>query len=152
MTGNEHDARAAFNAFKNGTTENLFSRDGSTRMVYLINGVIYKVNLFQDDLENANFDEYVAAKMLVRKLPDNVRIPEMSIFDINGNTVLAMEFVTGNPTGECSDRFFSTGCEDDGLCMPDRLIANLNKLGWTDSTWGNAIHSDGIYFLIDVAC
>lgn len=152
MTGNLTDARAALDAFRNNTRENLFSRDGSTRMVFLINGVIYKVNLFQDHIENANFDEFVAAKMLVRNLPDNVRIPEMELFDINGNTVLAMEFVTGNATGECSDRFFSTGCEDDGLCMPDRLIANLNKLGWNDSTWGNAILSDGIYFLIDVAC
>lgn len=148
MTGNLTDATAALTAATRGTLENVFSMDGSSRAVFLINGVIYKVNR---DTEDFNTEEFLMGNMLRPLLPENVAIPQMSLFDINGETVLAMEFIDGILTGECSDRFFSTGCEDDGLCMSDRLIANLNKIGWTDSTWGNAILSNGTYFLIDVA-
>lgn len=148
MTGNLTDATAALTSFRRGTMENAFSFDGSSRMVFLINGVIYKVNR---DAEDFNTEEFTMGNRLRPLLPENVAIPEMSLFDIGGEPVLAMEFISGIDTGECSARFFSLECEDDGECMSDRLIANLNKIGWADSTWGNAILSNGTYFLIDVA-
>lgn len=149
MIGNENDAATALNDYANGYDGFLFSRDGSSRVVYLIDGVIYKVNIESYD---ANEEEYTKASIMRDRLPANVRIPELTLYRINGQSVLAAEKVTGISSGECWDIFLGMEC----TCQPDEcldpiLIEELDSLGWDDPSYGNAIIDNGIIYLVDVA-
>lgn len=148
MIGNETDARAALDANSAMDYTNLLSADGSTRFTYLINGVVYKVDIggFEE-----NVVEYARREELSRVLPPFVRIPEMSIYSIGNRNVLAAEYIVGTLTGECMPKWFDMPCECDGRCMSDALISNLVDIGWTDCAWGNAIVADGVYYLVDIA-
>lgn len=153
MIGTYEDAALALSEANNGFTDHLFSDFGSTRYVYLINGVIYKVNRFEYDVQfgNANQSEYENAHFLSDMLPDICALPKMHLFEIDGHAVLASEFIDGMQTGECSSAWTGLECEDDGACMSINLLEHLESLGWSDPAWGNAIVSNGKYYLIDVA-
>lgn len=152
MIGNENDAALALSEYGNtvfGDSEFLFSTDGSSRIVYLINGVIYKVNI---DNYDANREEYEKAAIMRDRLPANVRIPELTLYRINGQSVLAAEKVTGISSGECWDNFLGMECTClPGECLDPILIEELNALGWDDPCYGNAIIDNGIVYLVDVA-
>jgi hypothetical protein len=151
MIGNENDARTAYDEWLTGSFDHLFSSDGSSRYVFLIDGIIYKVNVSNGYIWDANKDEYNNAQTLAGILPANVRIPEMSLYTVDGYSVLAAELITGTITGECSAEWTGLGCEDGGVCLSDNLISELRDLGWDDSCWGNAIRSGNIIYLVDVA-
>lgn len=150
MIGNESDAALAYNEWLIGDFEHLWSSEGSSRYVFLIDGVIYKVNITPqydfNDREYANYCEWAG------NLPENVRIPEMSLYRVADTTVIASEFIEGIDTGDCSDSFFGLPCTCDGVCMPKETVEILNDMGWVDDSWGNAIVRDGIYYLVDIAC
>lgn len=151
MIGNENDARTAFRSWADSTFEHLFSDNGSSRYVFLIDGVIYKVNRYADGRWDANEDEYRNGEKMRGMMPAGVFIPAMDIYDIDGNIVLAMEFVSGLSTGECSGAWSGLGCECDGLCISDKLMDELCGLGWDDPCWGNAIRVGADIYLVDVA-
>lgn len=152
MIGNENDALLALD--RRAAQEFILSTNGSTRVTYLINGVVYKVLRGEIDprWDDANSEEFANAANLRPNLPECVSIPEMTLFEFEDTNVLACEFVDGILSGECSDAWTGLGCEDGGVCVSERLIRILNGIGWHDSAWGNVILADGVYHLVDVAC
>lgn len=144
MVGNFADAERASRCPK----DYILSDIGTTRMVYLINNVVYKV---ATDGEN-EWEYRQFLKFSTGNLPENVRVPEMSIYYIDGEAIIAAELITGQETGECNGMMCDNVCDCDGECMPAELLNTLRRMGWMDTTFGNAILSDGIYYLVDIAC
>lgn len=152
MIGNETDALLALD--RRAAQEFILSTDGSTRITYLINGVVYKVlrGAIDPRWMDANTEEAHNADVFRPLLPEGVSIPEMRLFEFEDTNVLACEFIDGILSGECSDAWTGLGCEDGDVCIPGRFLETLNDMGWHDSAWGNVILADGIYHLVDVAC
>lgn len=140
MIGNAHDAALA----ATDPIDYLFSDFGCSRYVYLINDVIYKVNR---NAYNSNADEFNAASLVKANLPEGFAVPDMSMY---GN-VLAMEYISGDPTGICTDMELGMECSHaqyDEVCMG----LDINIEGWGDPSYGNAIieYETGITYLIDL--
>jgi hypothetical protein len=145
MIGNVDDARQAL------TDPYLspFSDEGCARVVYLIDNVIYKVDLADggNDSEWANYQAFSGVEM-----PEFIAIPEMSRYEINGETVIAAEYIKGMPTGECWDRQLDFTClHTSEPCLSDRMESEIRRfIG--DLAWGNVIVSDGRYYIVDLEC
>jgi hypothetical protein len=144
MIGNQTDAALAWT----GPYCHLLSDEGSSRIVYLINDVVYKVNRHAsyDD----NLSEWENYRFLTENLPRGLFLPEMSLYQINDQNVIAAEYIDGDYTGECIDVGF--GCECDSPCIDITTIEQLASLGIQDMSWGNAINYDGVVYLVDIAC
>lgn len=139
MVGNAKDAALALTHPR----EFLLSDEGCSRVTYLINGVVYKINRFRF-LDNE--DEYETANALRAAFrAENVVIPEVSLY----GSVLAMEYIEGEVTGECYSAFEECDCPD--MCISDAMVANLTMIGWRDPAYGNAMWVDGSLYIIDLA-
>ena len=150
MIGNEADAALALSAH---ATDYLFSDDGTSRYVYLINGVIYKVG--RPNGEWANDEEY--AKYLAtcpELLPPYLRLPETHRYVIGDSTVIAAELIEGTPTGECFASAVGMECDCDPLaCLSPLIVDDIAMhLDISDLAYGNVIIRDGIYYVVDFAC
>jgi len=149
MIGNVVDARQAYNASRLRTHENVLSYDGSSRDVFLINSVVYKV--VQSDWDyDFNTAEYEAIATNSHEFPANVRYPQVSIFNVNGKfPVIAMEYIEGEAIAEC------TCHPDDGECMTDCMTIEeytLIEPFMSDPSGFNVIRcEDGMYVIIDAA-
>lgn len=143
MVGNADDAALAKESYATGDKTYLLSDAGTSRMVYLINDVVYKI-AYWSGAENLwefnNREKYLSVP--------GVRVPDMTLYD----DVLAMEYIDGDPSGECIGRYALGACDCEGTetDMPLALLDILSQLSW-DSTMGNAIVRDDIYYLIDLA-
>lgn len=121
----------------------LLSSEGTTRMVFLIDGVVYKVA--RDGYEYCNEAEYRNFLNRERFELAGFRIPETHLFD---NGVIAMEYIPGMPTGECFD--VGSGCECGPLlCMADDETGLLRDLNFFDIAYGNIMEYEGDLYLID---
>lgn len=131
--GSERDARLA-------GMDNFFLAEGCSRVCYLINGVVYKVNTFpgqnRDEFENLN------------RLPNvpGIGIPSVAMY----GDVLAMEYIQGRETGLCWDCEMGDPCQY-GDCMPVSVANVLNQYGISDLSHGNVIERDGMFYIIDAA-
>lgn len=148
MVGNWTDAAQALEDFNRHIFDNVLSWEGTTRCVFLINGVVYKVQW--RDADHDNLAEYRHGLSYRPLVPANVHIPDMTIYWIGETPVLAMEYIDGSPSGECIDEYVGTECSHDGKCMSNKLISDLTEMGWYDATFGNAIVRNGEYYLIDI--
>lgn len=144
MIGNAVDAALA----ETCPEEFLYSDDGSSRLVYLINGVIYKVDRrnYRD-----NEAEFLAYKNMTGKLPTGISLPKMSLFQIGDREIIAAEFIRGIETGDCYDKYLGLECLCGDECIDVGLLDALESIGWRDPTYGNAILSDGTLYLVDLA-
>lgn len=125
--------------------EYLLSDDGCSRDVYLINGVVYKVSRgrFLDNEEEFHNGE--SLRDLFQTF--NVYIPAMTMY----GDVLAMEYISGELTGECGAAVLDIPCDCPDMCIPAPILANLTHFGWNDPAYGNAMWVDGSLYLIDLA-
>jgi hypothetical protein len=152
MIGSHADAARALIAYDTGDNEFLLSDEGTTRAVYLINGVIYKVNRVENGIWDINEMEWTRY-LNMNDLPRGVFLPEMFLYRVGEVNVMASEFIDGIPIGECMSCDMGDPCEDPEFCMDPILIEELHhNFGWSDSAWGNAVECDGVIYLIDVAC
>lgn len=146
MVGNAVDARRALEMFEFEDDSALIG-EGATRKVYKINNVVYKVNYDIFDYggfeNNHNIVEYNAARRYA-DIP-GVRIPKMELY----GDVLAMEYIPGELTGECSSAWMGLACECPCDHAPQGLLDTLNDEGY-DSTWGNIIRNAEGIWLIDM--
>jgi hypothetical protein len=154
MIGNKNDALAAL---RNEVEE--LAR-GSERRVHRVGDVVYKVNLDGELSNHHDWDIYVG--MVGRELPPGVRLPTMARFDVDGQLVLAAEYVTGEFVGACPPvlaELESGGpcvdrgsCPADGTCIDDNLARVLfDRFNVTDLEFGNLIRDDGgTVWLIDL--
>lgn len=134
-------------SFRNADMHNIFSRDGSTRDVFLINGVLYKVeNGGEYDVNAAEF-EYILN--MRDNLPEGVHFPETSLFRVLGEDVIATEIVTGQLKYHCFDRENDLD-ECDDFCLSDREIELLTGIV-QDIHGFNVIVNDAGYWIIDAA-
>lgn len=146
MTGTEDAARLALSG-------NLpFIGSGFTREVFFHDNVVYKVETEEGQSHVINRAELNNAMRIRALLPSGVAIPDMSLYCVDGIDVLAMEYIMGEPTGECEAKWSDDNCPGDG-CVPDNILSALASLGIYDAaSWGNVIHSDDVFYVIDVAC
>lgn len=129
----------------------VFSDHGSARIVYRAGNVIYKVERPSEVGSNtAEWNHYLSIDPAM--LPPHIRMPEMSIYDFDGKTVIAAEFINGSQVGECFE------LEDNGSCdCPKDMCLSLNaaedirgSVDITDLAIGNVILSNGIYYVVDL--
>lgn len=144
MIGNETDAALALTG-----DAPVFSYAGSTRTVYLIDNVIYKVNKMGDEVWDDNASEWEHFLILRDRLPSPFRVPEMTLYTIGNEAIIAAEYITGSHTGECSSEWTDI-CECIGECIPTEMVHRLMSIGWSDPVWGNAIINNGIFYLVDI--
>ena len=150
MVGNAHDALIALNEYREGIGMSYIG-EGCSRSAYLINGVVYKIhNLGSGGLENA--EEITRANLMRPFLPKGFAIPEMTLFEINGEEILACEYIDGILTGECSDEFVGLPCTCGGICLNEQTMALIdNIIDFYDWSYGNVIDCEGVLYLIDCA-
>lgn len=148
--GNHRDAATALLDYDEKVNDNVLSYDGTSRVVYLINNVVYKVNLGNYIFNDLEYDN---ANRLRDILPAPIKIPNMTLYRVNGENVLACDYIIGEPTGECYDRLSGRHCFCEGDCLPEEVedILNLNNI--TDLSYGNVIVDIfGQYWIIDLGC
>lgn len=142
MIGNADDAALAMECHDTGDHTYLLSDMGTTRKVYLINDVVYKVGFA--DVEN--LWEY-NNRNAFSSVP-GVAVPKMTMH----GEVLAMEYIDGDPAGQCNGLWMWNECDCEGTetDMPIGMLETLSDLGW-DFTMGNAVVRDGVFYLVDLA-
>lgn len=144
MIGNREDALAALDG-----DARVYSRMGSTRIVYLIYGVIYKIDNgdlgFSDNL--AEYENILAYK---DNLPEGVYFPDTALYEFGSERVIAMEYIQGQIMADCNCLAGIEECTDS--CMPHSIKAKVK--GIIDDTGGeNVIVKDnGDIYIIDVGC
>lgn len=141
MTGTKTDARKVLSG------EGMFIGEGSFRECYLINDVVYKLNITSQD---ANFIEFHNGEAARGNVPAPFIVPAMSLFDIDGESVLAMEYINGESTGECTSVWLDLPCECDGKCMPENIRVMALSISDDCLSWGNTIRVGSDYYLIDL--
>lgn len=122
--------------------------NGTSRVAYLSNGVVYKVNI--NDAWDDNMVEWNHYTLLKRQYMDpEVALPETYLHQINGKSVIAMEYITGTGVSECwciSDK--EPHAEN---CMSPEIRRLVTK--YIDDIGGmNVIVSENRYYIIDLAC
>lgn len=139
MIGNETDARLAVER-----ALPLLTHLGSTRTVYLQGNVVYKVESTFEDI-GINAMEY--RRMTTEPTNTGVFFPDVSLFDIDGTQVIAMEYIHGQAMAECYCMEGVEECLPD--CMPDSVWQLVN--GTLDDTGGfNVIVNERGIFIIDM--
>lgn len=141
MTGNAIDAALALTK-----VAPVFSYDGSTRIVYLINDVIYKVECNKELPWNAN--EYDYMLNMRTALPAGVFFPEVSMFTIDGVDVIAMEYIKGQPIRQCY--CIDVGDDCDEFCWTGDEVYLLSECV-SDPSGMNVIRTSRGYYIIDAA-
>lgn len=151
MIGNETDAATALRDYRDGWFDYLFSDDGSSRSVHEVNGVLYKVN--RDGFGPYSFNEIEYRNYLSMRdiLPTGIVLPYMSLYEIDGEPVIAVEKVEGIPTGECTDRELGLECCTPDVCFSQEFTNYLSDLGFTDQSYGNAAYVGETLYLLDIA-
>lgn len=142
MVGNAADARLALAMYESEDDSALIG-EGATRKVYKIGNVAYKVNDNMWDDLNSNVNEFESVNWY-KDIP-GVRIPEMEMY----GDVLAMEFISGELTGECEAEWLNLPCECPSAHVAVGLLDELRDAGY-DTTWGNVIRNSEGYWLIDM--
>lgn len=146
MVGNITDAFAALQDSR--SYGDAFIDAGSSREVYLINGVIYKIDIVGGIQYSFNKHEVDKANRLRSVVNDDFVVPEYTLYDCDGTYVVACEYITGTLSGECTDRYFGGCTHTDDSCMSDEMTDYLDSLGY-DISYGNVIINNGKYYLID---
>lgn len=140
MIGNAHDA-----AFAATCPADFEIGEGNSRIAYLINGVVYKVQ--KSDRFSDNRNEWYNVRAISDSLPNNVFVPDCTLY----GDVLAMELVEGILAGDCIDNYLGMECSTPDACISERLSNMLSNIGFVDQSYGNMIiRPEGVY-LIDLA-
>jgi hypothetical protein len=137
MTGNEIDAKSALMGFGE------FIGSGCDRRAYLINNVVYKVqqrNRFRaNEVEFENFRDHEET--------DRIKFPANHLYYIDGNAVMAMEYIDGTCVGECYCIEDLEACNE--TCLDELEVNDLLELGMTDICYGNVIRKDSFLYIVD---
>lgn len=145
MVGTYADAALALSDFVTGDYSRILSREGSARIVYLINGVVYKIDRAGSD---DNIREYEAIRS-ANALPDNVFYPETSLYCVGNDDVIAMEYIRGQAIYMCIDS--DTGDICDPMCMTNAERNLFTSDILPDPSGMNVIRTDNGYYIIDAA-
>lgn len=137
MTGTEENARLAL-----ARALPVLSYQGSTRIVYLCDNVVYKV---ETNLEDDGINAYEYDRMTTIVPNEGVFFPDVSLYTFDGTDVIAMEYIEGQAMAEC---YCIEGVEEcTETCMPDYVWQLVN--GTLDDTGGynTIVNERGIYII-----
>lgn len=151
MLGNKVNAKRALDDYNmtDGITFNedvFFSDEGCSRAVYKIDGIIYKVDRYDGYSNKAEWTNYL--KLTKKTLPAGFFLPKTRLIDVDGEPVIAMEYIEGQAMSRCycwdSERHTES-------CMPEDVHNVVsNYIG--DTGGDNVIRTEnGDYYLIDIA-
>lgn len=145
MIGNYEDALDALETFNSGDTYGILSTDGTDRIVFLINNVVYKVE-YGGGSYNSNQNEYNNYLSIRDYVSDPIRVPETSLFDIDGVKVIAMEYIKGEAMAAC----YCVKGEEHYRCLPDDILSKVEP--FIGDTGGmNVIYNGEAYYIVDMA-
>lgn len=140
MIGNREAAERALDA-----NMPILSRNGSTRNVYIEDGIVYKVN---NGWENEDYNVIELENIeAIPFLPEGVFIPGVSLYTFDSDTVLAMEYVEGIAIAQCHDYMTNEECRED--CMTD-AEADLISQFIDDTSGYNVIRNSTGLHIIDL--
>lgn len=146
MVGTFENASLAAASYYGGLSAHVFSMDGSTRAVYLIEDVIYKVPYH--GFNEANTAEYDNITNTRAMLPEGLYYPNVSLFDVQGTPVIAMDRIKGQLIYACNCMDDDEECDE--FCMTDKVKDIVSPfLG--DTGGMNVILNDEGVWIID-AC
>lgn len=139
MIGTIEDAKRALSL--PGRMSEYYLDAGSSRMAYLINGIVYKTEYYHGEnrMEHYNLSRNI-------DLPEGVHYPKCSLFTIDDNEVIAMEYIEGQAIASC----YCTDEPHTDYCMTAEEYAILSRL-FSDTSGLNVIRRDGQYWIIDLA-
>lgn len=144
MTGNFEDAETIYREFLSRDGSHLLSSDGTTRLVYLMNNVVYKVMI--DRIEDYNMLEY--HKMNNTALPEGLFYPECSMYSVDGHNVIAAQYIEGMTVAQC---FCIANEECEPSCMSEEVLDKVrDHLGDTGGM-NVIIRDNGDIYIIDAA-
>ena len=147
MLGNATDAALALTGPKE-----FWISDGCTRSVYLINGVIYKVEF--EEGANQKELENLARLATLEDIPDELAIPNSFMWH---GQVLAMDYIVGDDAGACfsceGSRLDCRHCAEGDAQMSPETLRWLNENGIYDVIQDseNILRVDNLVYLIDAA-
>lgn len=118
--------------------------EGCSREVFRIGDVVYKV----ETARGANVSEYHNANELRGYTPENIIVPDMTLYPVAGAFVLAMPYIDGKSVGECMAEL-GLDC-DHTDCLSDNMHSILENLNFDATSYGNVIYSEGVYYMIDL--
>ena len=145
MPGTAENAAAALDMLRNNVDDFILSDGGSTRITYLIDGVVYKVQWADADIDNLT--EFDKINRMREHLPEGIFYPEVSLFNVNDIPVIAMDFIEGALKAECFC-MKDERCTD--WCMDNDMLVKLQP--WlTDTSGLNVIVNAIGMFIIDAA-
>lgn len=147
MIGNATDAALALSDYESGMMDYLFA-DGSTRYVFLINGVLYKVNYRTAAGDYDNIEEFETINAKRASLPAGVFYPETSLHRINDRFVIAQKIVTGQPVYRCVCDMVGDVCSE--YCMPEDVIELTDPFMQDQCGFNVIINDDGVH-IVDCA-
>jgi hypothetical protein len=127
-----------------------FLESGGFRRAHLKDGIVYKVN-HEFGGEDHNLEEWNNLQLIdTSTLPDWIRIPKADLWIINSRTVMAMEYVDGEPVSECyCDTLGGEECDE--YCLPDEVCAAIfDATGISDLGYGNVIRNGRVLYLVDL--
>jgi hypothetical protein len=144
MVGNIEDATLALTR-----PSWAYMDEGSERVCYLINGVVYKVEI--NSRHTANAYEWDTYRHLCRQpVPRNIGIAQLNLFDVSGHRVIAAEYVEGQPVSDCVAELIGIPCDCEGTCIPSDTARAIGRLGICDLSYGNVILRDNMYVIVDM--
>lgn len=150
MIGTQENAELAVKHFTTGKDFYLLE-EGSTRVAYIIDGVVYKVNdtrYHHNDCNAAEYNNYL--KMLCNVTPE-VRMPEMFLFSVSeGVNVIAAEYIDGQPVSLCFDVELGLKCQTPKMCLTSVEADMLFRAGMNDLCGLNVIKRNGVMYMIDL--
>lgn len=122
---------------------------GSSRDVYLIDGIAYKVENVRGNYSQ-NIEESRIYDVFIEHCSEltNIKVPEMSFYSVGNALVVAAEFIDGIEMGECR----RDPCDTHDTCVPYRVIEKISTfVSYNyDFAYGNIIFRNGIYYLVDL--
>lgn len=143
MTGNSADAKQALRDFLSGEDSRVLSFDGSTRVVYLIDGIVYKIEI--EEFDSPNETEIKNIRETV--LPDGVFYPSTDIYYFGNTSVIAMDYIEGTAVAEC---FCVEPEVCDDSCMPNDVWEKVNGILGDTGGFNVILNNEGIW-IIDAA-
>jgi len=130
--------------------------EGCTRTVYLLNGVVYKVGVSLED-DYVNSYEYDKACELRNSptLPDDVRIPEFSIYTVRDRQIIATEYIDGLPcTDYCVSKVAGKDCNCADAygqyCLSKPEAYMLEDISYDSVSFGNTYYRNGYFYIVDL--
>ena len=141
MIGNAEDAALALTR-----PSWAYMDEGSERICYLINDVVYKVQFRYGNVEELDSYDYLCRQVF----PSNITIAQLTPWYIKDTVVIAAEYVKGQCVSECYDAMLGLPCSEPGTCLDEATADSIRNLGIMDLSYGNVILRDNTYVIVDM--